>query len=197
MDNIFALTETEFFRQLAERSHENIHIAYQDFVLQVHNLCHTGANQKSCVISALLVAEIDLAHLKNDTEREQVNHQLTSFISKAIHFVQNKLLHLKDTTVIPTEDDEVIQGIDLTWTQKKVGLVELGYAFKLANCFGKHVSAAEIIRKLAKLFRVELPDNYACKKYNEMKVRARESRTYFLDFLKDMLTTKMESDDEK
>ena len=195
--DIFALTETEFFRCAAAKTPENIHIAYRDFVLQVYQMCHAGTRQKSCVICALLVAEIDLTHLKNDAEREAVNNQLTAFISKAIHFLQHTLIHFKDAEVVPVEDDDIIQEIDLKWTQKKIGLVELGYAFKLAKCFGEHISVKELVQKLAKLFNVDIPDNYIYKKYNEIKVRSKDSRTYFIDFLRERLMLQMDIEDEE
>lgn len=43
--DLFSLTETEFFRKLAERKNDNLHIAYKDFVLQVSEICCTTHNK--------------------------------------------------------------------------------------------------------------------------------------------------------
>lgn len=37
--DLFALTETQFIRELIARQNENLHISYKDFVMQVYNLC--------------------------------------------------------------------------------------------------------------------------------------------------------------
>lgn len=49
--------------------------------------------------------------------------------------------------------------------------------------------------KLAKAFDVEITENYIYKKFNEIKVRTLDSRTYFLDLLTKMLTNHMEEQD--
>lgn len=88
-------------------------------------------------------------------------------------------------------EENMIAGIGLNWTAHKTALIELGYAFKVAKCFGKDVSVKEIVSKLAKAFNVSMPDTYIYKKYQEMRVRERNSRTYFMDSLVESLNTHM------
>lgn len=192
--DIFALTETEFFRQLTAGENENLHITYRDFIVQVFEMCRTNRN-KGYAVSALLVVEIEISHLKTEAERNAVNSSLTSFISKALHFVRKTINNLKEITVIPATDDELIQDIGLKWSHKKVALVEIGYAFHLAKCFGDRLTVKDVIMKLAKAFDVEITENYIYKKFNEIKVRTLDSRTYFLDLLTKMLTNHMEEQD--
>ena len=52
--DIFALTETEFFRKLTDGENDNLHVAYKDFVLQVSELCNSS-KCKGNVITALLL----------------------------------------------------------------------------------------------------------------------------------------------
>ena len=96
---------------------------------------------------------------------------------------------------MPIEDS--IDDIALNWEANKSALIELGYAFKVANCFGSNVTVKEIINKLAKAFHVDIPENYIYKKYNEMKVRSRNSRTYFIDSLTMSLNSFMAKQDEE
>lgn len=193
---IFSLTETEFFRMLTEGKNDNLHIAYKDFVLQVSEICRT-AQDKTFAISALLYAEVEIAHIQTDAMRNEVNNHLASFITKALTLVRRTISHIKEVSIksVPIEDS--IDNITLNWEAKKSALVELGYAFKVANCFGVNVTVKEIIGKLAKAFNVTIPDNYIYKKYNELRVRSRNSRTYFIDSLTMSLNNFMARQDEE
>lgn len=194
--DVFSLTETEFFRKLTEGKNDNLHIAYKDFVLQVSELCNKGI-QKGCVITALLFVEVEISHLQTAAQRQEVNYTLVSFITKALNFVRHTITHYKELSAHAVSEDSMIDGINLKWTEKKVALVELGYAFKVAKCFGDNISVREIVTKLAKLFHVDMSDNYIYKKYSEIRVRGRNSRTYFIDTLTDMLNRHMNSQDEE
>lgn len=193
--DLFALTETQFIRELIARQNENLHISYKDFVMQVYNLCR-HKQEKGYAVSALLVAEVEISALQSATQREEVNNALTSFINKALHFVRDTISHYKEVDFIPVSDEEVIERIGLNWTANKTALIEIGYAFKVAKCFGSNISAKEIIQKLAKLFRVDMPEGYIYKKYAEMRTRGRgNSRTYFIDTLVERLNNFMRKQD--
>lgn len=194
--DVFSLTETEFFRKLTDGENENLHIAYKDFVLQVSELCNKEPH-KGCVITALLFVEVEISHLQTAAQRKSINDSLTVFITKALNFVRHTITHYKDILTIPVPENKIIDGIDLRWTEKKIALVELGYAFKVAKCFGENISVKEIVSKLARLFNVEMTENYIYKKYNEIRVRGRESRTYFIDMLTDMLNRHMSCQDDE
>ena len=93
--DIFALTETEFFRKLTDGENDNLHIAYKDFVLQVSELCNSS-KCKGNVITALLLVEVEISHLQTEEGRLSVNNTLSSFISKALTFVRQTLSHYKE-----------------------------------------------------------------------------------------------------
>lgn len=194
--DVFSLTETEFFRMLTEGSNDNLHIAYKDFVLQVSEICNSAQNM-TFAISALLYAEVEIAHIQTDAMRKEVNNYLASFITKALTLVRRTINHIKEVNIKNVPLDDSIDNITLNWEAKKSALVELGYAFKVANCFGVNVTVKEIIGKLAKAFNVTIPDNYIYKKYNEMRVRSRNSRTYFIDSLTMSLNNFMARQDEE
>lgn len=194
--DVFSLTETEFFQKLTEGKNDNLHIAYKDFVLQVSELCHKESH-KGCVITALLLVEVEISYLQTSAQRQEINDALTAFITKALNFIRHTITHYKDLAVIPVSEDKIIDEVNLKWTEKKVALVELGYAFKVAKCFGENISVKEIVSKLARLFNVEMTENYIYKKYNEIRVRGKESRTYFIDMLTDMLNRHMCNNDDE
>ncbi len=195
--DLFALTETQFIRELIARQNENLHISYKDFVMQVYDLCRNN-QEKGFAVSALLVVEVEISALQTATQREDVNNALVSFINKALHFVRNTISHYKEVDFIPTGADELIDRVGLNWTANKTALIEIGYAFKVAKCFGNNISAKEIIQKLAKVFGVDMPDGYIYKKYAEMRTRGKsDSRTYFIDTLGAQLNDHMFKEDTK
>lgn len=195
--DLFALTETQFIRELIARQKENLHISYKDFVMQVYDLCR-NKQEKGFAVSALLVVEVEISALQTAAQREDVNNALVSFINKALHFVRNTISHYKEVDFIPVGDDKTIERIGLNWTANKTALIEIGYAFKVAKCFGENITAKEIIQKLAKIFRVEMPDGYIYKKYAEMRTRGNgDSRTYFIDTLVSSLNKFMQKQDEE
>lgn len=194
--DLFALTETQFIRELIARQNENLHISYKDFVMQVYDLCR-NKQEKGFAVSALLVVEVEISALQTATQREDVNNALASFINKALHFVRNTISHYKEVDFVPTGEDDMIEKIGLNWKANKSALIEIGYAFKVAKCFGSDVSAREIILMLAKLFKVDMAENYIYKKYYDMKTRENNRRTYFIDDLGDKLNDHMDNEDTK
>lgn len=194
--DLFALTETQFIRELIARQNENLHISYKDFVMQVYDLCR-NKQEKGFAVSALLVVEVEISALQTAAQREDVNNALVSFINKALHFVRNTISHYKEVDFVPTSEDDMIEKIGLNWQANKSALIEIGYAFKVAKCFGANVSAREIILKLAKLFKVDMAENYIYKKYYDMKTRENNRRTYFIDDLGDKLNDHMDKEDTK
>ncbi len=194
--DVFSLTETEFFRKLTDGENENLHIAYKDFVLQVSELCNKETH-KGCVISALLFVEIEISHLQTVAQRQEINDALTSFINKALCFVRQTLTHYKEIEFRPVSEDSMLDQLGLNWKANKTALIELGYAFKVANCFGSNLTAKDIIGRLAKIFKVDMTDGYIYKKYAEMRVRSRNSRAYFMESLLDSLNNFMSKQDEE
>ena len=167
--DVISLTETEFFQKLTEGKNDNLHIAYKDFVFQVSELCIKEPH-KGCVITALLFVEVEISHLQTATQREEVNNALTSFINKALCFVRQTLIHYKEVEFRPVSEDSMLEQLGLNWKANKTALIELGYAFKVANCFGSNLTAKDIIGRLAKIFKVDMTDGYIYKIYAEMRV---------------------------
>lgn len=85
--------------------------------------------------------------------------------------------------------------VKLTWTVGKIFLIELIYALYLFGAFNyKKAALKEIFSYFEDVFNIDLGANPS-KSYVEM--RERKQRTTFLDKLKEILTNKMDEDDEK
>lgn len=195
-NNILALTDTEFFRKLTERKNENIHIAYKQFVVEVNNLCHK-AKSKMIAINALVHIEVEISQLQTQAQRDALNEELTDVIVKSLSYVRQTLSNIKDVEIVPIPDDNVLNGIDLTWKANATDLVEMAYAFKVSNIFGNKIGVEAIFNRLAQAFNVKTPLNYCYNKYLAMKVRSRKRRTYFLDGISDRLNEHMNRQDQE
>jgi hypothetical protein len=80
------------------------------------------------------------------------------------------LIHYKEVEFRPVSEDSMLEQLGLNWKANKTALIELGYAFKVANCFGSNLTAKDIIGRLAKIFKVDMTDGYIYKIYAEMRV---------------------------
>jgi rteC protein len=82
----------------------------------------------------------------------------------------------------------------LRWTGKIVDLVELLYALDTCNCINNgEIGIEEFAEALSKIFGVEIKNCFSA--YIDMKRRKSDSRTYFLDELKEKLNRRMVESD--
>jgi len=162
--DVFSLTETEFFRKLTDGENDNLHIAYKDFVLQVSELCNKEPH-KGCVISALLFVEVEISHLQTAAQRREVNDALVSFINKALCFVRQTLSHYKEIDFRTVSEENMLDRLGLDWKANKTDLIELGYAFKVANCLGTKLIAKDTFSSLAHIFKVDRAENTSIRKF--------------------------------
>lgn len=82
------------------------------------------------------------------------------------------------------------------WTGKVVDLVELLYALDTCNCINNgEIGVEELAEALSKIFGVEIKNCFSA--YIDMKRRKADSRTYFLDELKEKLNRRMVESDLK
>nr|WP_078735718.1 RteC domain-containing protein [Porphyromonas cangingivalis] len=91
-------------------------------------------------------------------------------------------------------DANLQKSSSIHWTGKVVDLVELLYALDTCNCINNgEIGVEELSDRLSKVFGVEIKNCYNV--YMNMKHRKDESRTYFLDELKEKLNRRMVESD--
>ena len=84
----------------------------------------------------------------------------------------------------------------ICWTGKIVDLVELLYALDTCNCINNgEIGVEELAEALSKIFGVEIKNCFSA--YIDMKRRKADSRTYFLDELREKLNRRMVESDLK
>ncbi len=82
------------------------------------------------------------------------------------------------------------------WTGKVIDLVELLYAFDTCDCINNgEIGVEELADVISEIFGVEIKNCYNV--YMNMKNRKDDSRTYFLDELREKLNKRMVESDLK
>ncbi|WP_420187809.1 RteC domain-containing protein [Bacteroides pyogenes] len=85
---------------------------------------------------------------------------------------------------------------EIRWTGKIVDLVELLYALDTCDCINNgEIGVEELADALSEIFGVEIKNCYNV--YMNMKRRKDDSRTYFLDELREKLNRRMVDSDLK
>jgi len=85
---------------------------------------------------------------------------------------------------------------NLRWTGKATDLVELLYALDTCDCINNgEIGVEELADALSEIFGVEIKNCYNV--YMNMKRRKDDSRTYFLDELREKLNKRMVESDLK
>lgn len=199
--NYLILAETEFFAQINEAGNGSLETAYGDFVKTVISLCYDLADHSSVIIA--------LAYTENELQHHHTLHSATEgchkslYVRKALSFVRKMQRHLaaSQTPVPPlsnpthTPKETTTTTSDLQWTGNAIDLVELIYGINEMGCINNgNMPLKQLAPLLYKIFGVESKDCYRF--YIDMKRRKNESRTYFLDKMRENLNEKMLRDEE-
>ena len=72
MDNILALTETEFFKKAQKGLHtEDLHLELRDFMIHIHEVTLPGKANRSIILDALVAADIEFRLLISKRSRNR------------------------------------------------------------------------------------------------------------------------------
>ena len=186
--DIFALTETEFFRKLRQGLlDEDLHVDAKEFMLSVYEVTSPASPDKAFALDALIIAEIELQKIMAMQLPNETNRALAAMVEAARKYILHKIESHKSGLdgFVAASDENPLSSLSLDWNGDKTEFMELCYALKIGKCFGEHTSTADIVRILAKVFNVEVTPEYAKKRFYESKYRgSRKSHTAFLDKLK-------------
>ena len=105
-----------------------------------------------------------------------------------------ELLKMRMQGVLPALPVKPVQK--LRWTGKSTDLVELLYALDTCDCINNgKIGVEELSDAFSEIFSVEVKNCYNV--YMNMKRRKDDSRTYFLDELREELNRRMKESDLK
>lgn len=198
----FILTDTEFFRQITDKNDNcKLTSTYCDFIKTVFDLC-TGSASRYELLFAMTYTETELQSLC-ETCRLNPNISKESdpcflYIRKALSFIRHMLKHMQ-TQVPPLSTSENINQPSVTpyqWTGSTVELVELIYGLiEMRSIHNGETPITELASFISSQFGIEIKDCYSA--YVDMKRRKNDSRTYYLDKMRERLNSRMQLDDER
>lgn len=200
--NYLILAETEFFALINEAGNGCLETAYGGFIKTVISLCHENIDRNS--------TSVVLAYTENELQHHHTLHSATAgchrglYVRKALSFVRKMQKHLAASHAqvsplnpIQTSTDNITENpvSPLQWTGNAIDLVELIYGINEMGCINNgNMPLKQLAPILYKIFGIEAKDCYRF--YIDIKRRKNESRTYFLDRMKEKLNEKMQRDEE-
>ena len=200
--NYLILTETDFFRQLNGNGCHDLRTAYDGFVERVIELCCGRADPQEAFL-AMTYAEIELQHYKEAAHPVSEDEHLLH-IRKALLFIRKvlKQLALQVPPLTSTQpassfsSTETSRPSTFRWTGNAVDLVEIIYGIQEMGCINDgETPIGELASFFYSLLGIESKECYRF--YTDIKHRKNDSRTYFIDKMREKLNKRMQADDER
>ena len=195
--NFLILTETTFFRIIiANTDNREIVSAYNKYKKEVCAVCCAPPSERHHLVFTLAYIETELDSL-HETRLMESPH--ANRIRKALSFVRRMLKYVQ-TQVPPlsTTQKSDIQTPPFRWTGSLVELVEIIYALDEIGCINDGQNGIkDLVAFFGAQFGLEIKVRNCYDAYLDMKRRKNESRTYFLDKLRERLNLRMQRDDAK
>lgn len=171
-------------------------IAFYEFTNEVYEYCIKEQNND--------IKYFTLQYLKNylitfHSKRREENYILHT--TGAINFVEAAIEWVsKEDKETSYSNDKECQKINVSkqviWTGKVIHLMEFIYGSDtLKNFNNGQITIKEVAAYFSKMLGVEIKDPSGC--YVSMRERIKESRTSYIDSMREALLERMEKDDEK
>jgi len=181
----FILTETSLFRLIRGEKKISPDAAYQDFVVQVIELCKQPDDGYKAV--ALTCAETELQFVSGVTK------DIDLCVKKALAFVQKMLKLFTDGKVITFTHEEKRQSSGLRWTGQNTDFIELIYGLHTMKC----INDGEVSLTFMQFLDFEKPLTNCYITYRDVKMRKLDNRATFLQEMTNELNWRMKEDDRK
>ena len=186
----FILTETSLFRLIRGESEIDPNAAYQDFVVQVIDLCKQADDGYKAV--ALTCAETELQFVSG------VSAEIDLCTKKALAFVQKMLKLITDGKVISFTHEEKRISSRLRWTGQNTDFIELIYGLHTKKCINDgEVSLKDMLTTFMQFLDFEKPLTNCYITYRDVKMRKLDNRATFLQEMTNELNWRMKEDDRK
>ena len=186
----FILTETSLFKLIRGESEIDPNAAYQDFVVQVIDLCKQPDDGYKAV--ALTCAETELQFVSG------VSAEIDLYAKKALTFVQKMLKLITDGKVISFASEEKNAPSGLRWTGQNTDFIELIYGLHTKKCINEgDVSLKDMLTTFMQFLDFEKPLANCYITYRDVKMRKLDNRATFLQEMNNELNWRMKEDDRK
>ena len=186
----FILTDNSFFRLIRGEAGIDLQSAYQDFVVQVINLCKQADDGYKTV--ALTYAETELQFVSG------VSEDIDLCAKKALAFVQKMLCLITDNKQIDFSANEQTMPTGMQWTGKKTDFVELVYGLQTMGVINDgNVSVRDLLGFFNQIFGEVIPFEQCYGSYQAIKRRKLTVRAAFLESMLNGLHNRMKEDDRR
>lgn len=148
------------------------------------------------LVSLFRILNFTRFQLRMIVESSDITSEVGKNVSELLFVIDTelKLLKMRMQGVLPASQSKPAKK--LHWTGKATDLVELLYAFDTCNCINDgEIGVEELADIFSEIFGVEIKNCYNV--YMNMKHRKDDSRTYFLDELREKLNKRMVESDLK
>lgn len=192
------LTNNEFFRLVNDGADSRAITTsvYNEFIKEVCAVCCAPPSERHHLIFTLAYIETELGSLHE--KMHAAESSCTNHIRKALSFVRRMLKYVQTQVPPRSTLKSDIQTTPFRWTGSLVELIEVIYALDEMGCIN---DGQNDIKELTAFFGsrlgLEIKDSHCYNAYTDMKRRKSESRTYFLDKMRERLNLRMQRDDAK
>jgi hypothetical protein len=197
----FMLTDTEFFQKItSNENNSELVTAYRDFIKATFELC-TGTTSRYELLFAMTYTETELQSLceytHSGSEKNWESDPCSIFIRKALLFIRHTLKYIQPQPLsTPNNSSPTSSTLSYRWTGSIVELVELIYGLtEMKSINNGETPISELAGFIGSQFDIEIKDCYSA--YVDMKRRKSNSRTYYLDKMRERLNRRMQLDDER
>ena len=186
----FILTDNSLFRLIRGEEKIDPNAAYQDFVVQVIDLCKQADDGYKAV--ALTCAETELLFVSG------VSEDIDLCAKKALAFVQKMLKLVTDGKMITFTHEEKRISSGLRWTGQNTDFIELIYGLHTKKCINDgEVSLKDMLTTFMQFLDFEKPLTNCYITYRDVKMRKLDNRATFLQEMTNELNWRMKEDDRK
>ena len=186
----FILTDTSIFRLIRGEEKIDPNAAYQDFVVQVIELCKQADDGYKAV--ALTCAETGLQFVSG------ASAEIDLCAKKALAFVQKMLKLVTDGKMITFTKEEKNTPSGLRWTGQNTDFIELIYGLHSMKCINDgEVSLKDMLTAFMQFLDFEKPLANCYITYRDVKMRKLDNRATFLQDMTNELNWRMKEDDRK
>ena len=186
----FILTDNSLFRLIRGEEKIDPNTAYQDFVVQVIDLCKQADDGYKAV--ALTCAETELQFVSG------VSEDIDLCAKKALAFVQKMLKLVTDGKMITFTNEEKRISSGLRWTGQNTDFIELIYGLHTKKCINDgDVSLKDMLTTFMQFLDFEKPLANCYITYRDVKMRKLDNRATFLQEMTNELNWRMKEDDRK
>ena len=186
----FILTDNSLFRLIRGEEKIDPNTAYQDFVVQVIDLCKQADDGYKAV--ALTCAETELQFVSG------VSEDIDLCAKKSLAFVQKMLKLVTDGKMITFTNEEKRISSGLRWTGQNTDFIELIYGLHTKKCINDgEVSLKDMLTTFMQFLDFEKPLANCYITYRDVKMRKLDNRATFLQEMTNELNWRMKEDDRK